>query len=246
MNFIGASDLIKKSWSLYWSNFKELIIIAAWLLVPAIAMALLSFIPPAFVYLTAALFVAVFIANIIIGFWVNINLIEVTAKIYLGQKYNTRVISKNSWGKILPLIWVSFLAGLAVFGGMILFIIPGIIIAVWFAFATYINILEGVRGRAALSQSKQLVSGKWWSVFWRFLAAFFVYGAGLLIITYALLTIISMATGQVEALTSTEAAPWWQNIISNLISVGATPLFLAVATILYLELKKFKGIKAIS
>lgn len=66
-------------------------------------------------------------------------------------------------------VWVVMLSNLIVAGGMVLLIIPGVIFGVWFGLSLYVLILEGHIGRAALLRSKQLVSGKWGSVFWRFL-----------------------------------------------------------------------------
>jgi hypothetical protein len=76
---------------------------------------------------------------------------------------------KKSMPLILPLLLVGILVALAVVGGLILLIIPGIIFAVWFAFSNYTLILEGKRGTEALKASKALVDGRWGDVFGRFI-----------------------------------------------------------------------------
>lgn len=38
---------------------------------------------------------------------------------------------------------------------------------IWFNFATYVLVVENIKGTKALSRSKFFVKGYWWSVFWR-------------------------------------------------------------------------------
>jgi len=102
---------------------------------------------------------------IIIGLWSRVAL-------FCAVKDNTAGIKKSlsdAWPKIASFFWISLLAGLAVLGGFILFVIPGIIFAVWFGFSLYVYIFEGTKGSSALKKSKELVKGRWWPVFARFL-----------------------------------------------------------------------------
>jgi len=62
---------------------------------------------------------------------------------------------------------VSILSFFIVAGGFLLFIVPGIILAVWFSLALYVLVSEDLKGMNALFRSKQLVSGYWSSVFGR-------------------------------------------------------------------------------
>jgi hypothetical protein len=78
------------------------------------------------------------------------------------------------WLSIPSYIWIYFLMGLAILAGFILLIIPGIIFAVWFSFAIYLFVSEGVKGKAALTASKKLVQGYWWAVFGRIVAMIFI------------------------------------------------------------------------
>ncbi len=93
----------------------------------------------------------------------------------------SKLLSKSS-GMILPLALVSILAGLAVVGGLILLIVPGIIFAIWFAFSAFTLILENKRGTEALKASKALVVGRWGAVFSRIiLLALSVLGISILV-----------------------------------------------------------------
>jgi len=65
---------------------------------------------------------------------------------------------------------------LATVGGFLLLIIPGIIFFIWFGFAPYVCIIEGIGSTSALKRSKQLVKGNWWYVLWALLVCATVYG----------------------------------------------------------------------
>jgi len=247
MTLIGVIDLLKKSWSLYVENFKTLFLIAIWTILPAIAMgivaALASYFPEGAWLLYSLLYVVAFVGAIIIGLWVHVSLTESIASYYKGQPVNVDKIYSGAWGKILPLLWVSIIVFVIVFAGTLLFVIPGILFGVWFAFATIINILEGKKGWSALKESKNLVSGKWWSVFWRFLAIYLLLMIIIWVITIPLFLLLSFGF----AALAQAAGPDWialiQSVITNLINVLALPLFTAIPIILYIELKKFKGSK---
>lgn len=81
---------------------------------------------------------------------------------------NEEVDLKNSYKEAFPLfwsyVWISILVGLAVLGGLILLLIPGIIFAVWFAFVGFVLVLERLKGRKALKRSRELVKGYFWYV----------------------------------------------------------------------------------
>lgn len=76
----------------------------------------------------------------------------------------------RAWKMILPYIWVTILTSLIVMGGMILFIVPGIIFSIWFSMTAFVLINENVRGMNALSKSKAYARGKWIDLFIRYLA----------------------------------------------------------------------------
>jgi len=78
----------------------------------------------------------------------------------------------------LPLLWVGFLTGFIITGGSMLFIIPGIIFTVWFFFAQFILVSEGLRGMGSLLKSREYVRGEWFNVALRLLL---VWAASLLL-----------------------------------------------------------------
>ena len=101
----------------------------------------------------------------------------------VGEKKRFNEAIKTGWQKMFSLAWVSVLTTLAIIGGGILLIIPGIIFAIWFIFSDYVLVLDGKKGILALGESKKLVSGYWWPVFFKvFILSLITFFAGLLFI----------------------------------------------------------------
>ena len=92
------------------------------------------------------------------------------------RKIGIKEALKLGWSKTLSMAWIIFLAVIVTIGGYLLFIIPGIIFLVWFSFPGYVLVVENIKGTKALSRSKFLVKGYWWSVFWRIFVLLFLTG----------------------------------------------------------------------
>jgi len=87
------------------------------------------------------------------------------------------------WGVFLALL----LTGLAVLGGLILLIIPGLIFLVWFSLAASARVLGDFPGRKALSESRRLMQ-----------PVFFRGGAGLLAILIGVPLVIGGAANGIS------------------------------------------------
>ncbi len=71
-------------------------------------------------------------------------------------------------------LWVIILASFFIFVGFLLLIVPGIVVAVWLAFTSFVMISGKAKGLDALRLSKRYVRGIWLQVFLRFLAVAFL------------------------------------------------------------------------
>jgi hypothetical protein len=87
----------------------------------------------------------------------NAAVIHAVARLYLEEPVTALGAIKFGAVRYLPLIGTSFLMYMAIFGGMILCIIPGILFALWFGFSQHVVVVEGIAGTAALKRSKKLV-----------------------------------------------------------------------------------------
>jgi hypothetical protein len=234
----SVKSLINESWTLYRTNFKFFVKIVVWILVPSIILSILPaittntmiFLPINFFFSLISLFVGLFISIVLIS---SIKSLIKKEPIDLMALYNA------SYSKILSYFWISILAGLAVLGGTILLVIPGIIFSVWFSFAAIIFVIEGVKGTESLKSSKELVKGKFWPVLWRWVASYAIYGIILTIVVLIPVYIIGFSVGQ-PAAGFNEVSPWWAALLSNVIYSFAVPLFAAVGVLLYNGLKEEK------
>lgn len=110
-----------------------------------------------------------------------------------------------------------------------------IIFSVWFAFSTYVNILENKdnTGIAALKTSKDLVKGRWGKTFWRLILPFLLIYIIVLITAYSLAFVFSL-----------DINDYFQSMLLNsAISIALlilSPLFISFNIILYQNLKNTK------
>jgi hypothetical protein len=129
---------------------------------------------------------------------------------------------------------VTVLFGVAVLGGTVLFIVPGMIFSIWFLFAPYVAALEGWGPLRSLGYGRDLVRGHWWRT------------AGLLTIVAIAAFVLYMILGVavvVLMLMSPEAAaegvvPWYVELPLNaVVSAVATPFATALLLAAYHDLK---------
>ncbi|MFS8872121.1 glycerophosphoryl diester phosphodiesterase membrane domain-containing protein [Synechococcus sp. R50.1] len=83
--------------------------------------------------------------------------------------------------RAVPLVFGSILLVLIVSLGMLLFVLPGIYWGVRLAFTLCAIALEDKGATEGLGYSWNLVRGRWWGVFWAFLAVALIFGIAILI-----------------------------------------------------------------
>jgi hypothetical protein len=83
---------------------------------------------------------------------------------------------KAGYGRLWSFLWLMGLAWLLITGGLLLFLVPGLIFAIWFLPAQFIVILEQDRGMSAVMKSRQYVRGRFWDVLGRLLLIMLLYG----------------------------------------------------------------------
>jgi hypothetical protein len=119
---------------------------------------------------------------------------------------------------------VSVLVGLAIIGGLILLIIPGIWIAVRLCVSIEALVVEGRRGTQAMGRSWGLVGGHWWHAFFTLLVAALLTG-----IVNAVITAPFSATGWLV-----------QGVAAAVATVVTLPYGVLVGVLLYLDLRARK------
>jgi hypothetical protein len=78
---------------------------------------------------------------------------------------------KDSYNKAIalfwPLVWMGLLSLVLSLGGFIMFIVPAMLMSIWFYFTVFIFVVEKKRGLNVFVQSREYVRGYWWSIFGR-------------------------------------------------------------------------------
>jgi hypothetical protein len=133
---------------------------------------------------------------------------------------------KKAFNKVTSFLWIMILTFIITLLGLILFIIPGIIFAIWFSFAYYVLITEDLKGVKALSKSKEYVSQNFWKVFSRIFYIFLIYFVIYLIPKLLFDTIIKM--------------PLIYQIINFGLAAISTPLLVIYGFLLYTKVKALK------
>ena len=172
-SLISVKELFSRSLSLYMDKFWVLvkllsIDVVAFLCVIPFGVGMVWSISRYHNLLALVLFllfcVAIIIASIVV--------ILVQIGMMLAVKEHNLTIAEylqRGWTILASFVWVSFLVGIVVAVGFVLFIIPGILFSVWFSLTKYAMVFSGKKGWAAAQESKKLVQGYWWAVFGRFL-----------------------------------------------------------------------------
>lgn len=240
---IPAGQIINKSFALYRDNFRLFAKYLLILFVPNLLLVILfgSLTEQILQSMSSTQNFLMAIFSLLVYFFmliVSIAFIRVISNRYEGKVGGEPMQEiKKSLASIWPVIWVLILSALAIFGGFILLIIPGIIFSVWFAFSIYAIVLDGKTGGQALKFSKHLVQGRWFGVLWRLLAPAFVFGF-MIILLQGVFTALNVFV----AVSSDSPLGYVVNmlflLISVVLSVAAIPLSTAAPTILYHELKK--------
>ncbi|MFH1009332.1 MAG: hypothetical protein V1800_17795, partial [Candidatus Latescibacterota bacterium] len=102
-----------------------------------------------------------------------------------GEERSTSVLQAFrgvSLGKALTVLLAFILVMMGISIGMMFFIVPGILLAVWFYLSPYAIVMEEAQGFDAFRRSRQLVRGHGGMVFWVLAASFGTELAGSLVI----------------------------------------------------------------
>ena len=81
-----------------------------------------------------------------------------------GEKTSIQKAYSKAFGRWPAAIWTNIVLGIFLIVLFALFIIPGIIYFVYWAFALYAVALSNKSGREALKYSKKIVNKRWWTV----------------------------------------------------------------------------------
>jgi len=226
----GILSLLKESFRFYFSNFKFIMGVLGLPLGLFLLLFNISYISN-FTSLEYSLFLPVFK----FVFAIFSSLLLLTSSLALiqgfGEEISVRDAYKKGW-KLLPAyLWLLLILALIEIGGFILGFIPGIIFQIWFSLAVFIFLFENLKGLQALLRSKQLVKGKFWAVFLRFLILAIILGAISLGLRF-------LATSKIDYI---PLSNFLDTIINVFLQILLLPIFLFYAYLIYRDLKEIKA-----
>jgi hypothetical protein len=216
-----TQGVLGEAWGMYKAHWRHLLTIA---FVVYVAVALISLVLVLLLTWVGAIIGA--IVGLIGLFWVQGALVKAVddvrdgrADLTLGQTF------ERVQPQLVAIIVAGILAGLGIFVGLILLIVPGLILLTWWVLIIPVIVLEEKRAGEAFSRSRELVRGYGWSVF------------GVIVLTILLVIAFNIVLGIVLL----PAADWLRSLLSNVISGTLVTPFISVAwTLLYFRLRGAK------
>lgn len=231
-------NLLEETWSLYKTRIRTLSTIAALPVIFSLFfLFLIDFLGGTDLRYSVIFSIIQFIflsGSFMLSLWIIPSLI-------LSIKNNTGAADSLKEGLkfIVSYFWIYFLLNIIVIGGLFFFIIPVILFSIWFSLAFYILVFEEKKGLSALMASRELVSGNFLGLFWRFL----VFGLIIATISFLIFFIpafiiafpLSFIFGNLE-----QVMQFGGSIIGSLNQLFILPLSLIFGFLIYENLKEIK------
>jgi hypothetical protein len=153
------------------------------------------------------------------------------SSVYLGEQPTVGESLSFAASKLLPLIVLSILFTIGLIPAFLLLILPGIWLAVAWSVGFPAMLSEGLGPAQALGRSFRLVKGRWWPTFGAVLVMYLI-----VIVISGILGVLFGAT-LIASLDSEAVAAVIYTIVNTLSSLITLPLFAAVLTIIYFDLR---------
>ncbi len=246
---IDPADIIAGSWRNFVKHWKLYAEFTVWIVLLSLLVWIFGVLTRSLIadrILASGVFGAISLPVTIVFGLVIASVIDATAKTLRNSPADARSSLAVGAHKLLPFIWVSILVALMVGLGFVLLVVPALIFAVWYAFASNHLIVDDVHGTAALAKSKALVVGRWWSVLFRifvpWLVFFFTVRFGQAL-TYLLLGAVLGDPGRFfGAISDIYTVPTLHLLVTTVVPqifYGLSlPLFLGANLILWFDLKR--------
>ncbi len=220
---ISLEEIIKKSWATLLHEWRATLkFILPAILAPILGMMPLIFVSERKAYVAPALFFAGAMAIISIYFGLAFT------KYFVNLVFEKKDTPWLSAREFVGTLVISVIYSLVVVIGLIVFIVPGIWLAMIFAFSVPVFLNEKTSVLGAMKKSKDIVNDRWWAAFvrvlipnilWQTGAGIVVFGAFILFATFG--AIWFTVTTTVESYVGTDIL-YILNLIGALLGIIAT------------------------
>ena len=222
---VPTEGVIGEAWGLYKAHWRHLLPIS---FVVFVALAIVGALLTAVLTWVGALLAA--LISLVGLFWVQGALATAVEDIRDGR---ADLSLGDTFSRVRPqlgsIVVAGVLAGIGIFFGLLLLIVPGLLLMTWWVLVIPVVALERTPAGAAFGRSRELVRGYGWNVF------------GVIVLTILLL----LAFEIVLAIVLSPLAEWLQSFVSNVVSGTLTTPFIALVwTLLYFRLRQAKSAPA--
>lgn len=230
------SELFSLSWKIYDNKFWSLMGLIVFpglffLIYFLFSTIVIDFLPEGAVLTSPAIIIySILFSAVIVFFYILIILSQLALALVVKEnptKFSIFTMLKRAAEYFSSYLWLIFLGSLLVALWAILFIIPGIIFMIYYSFSIWVFLDLGLKGKAALNKSKELVKSYWWSVFGKLMIPLIIF-----------IIIISIPTFFMEPESFIMDV---YDIIANIFIIAIMPF---VASYLFNIYKNLKEIKA--
>ena len=150
--------------------------------------------------------------------------------ITLGESY---VLSLR---QIAPFVLTGLLYGVIVVAGLVLFVVPGIVLAIRYFAAPYLVMIEGTSGRAALARSTALAQGRKLRIWWRELGCTILSSLTLYLAGSLVRIALGAALGE-PGVGFSEPKPLWSLTVELYANIVSQSLFVILNVLLVKSLR---------
>jgi hypothetical protein len=216
---MNLGDILNTTFNMYRENFTLFAGICAVIVVPQ------AILVSAFAISHSTIFVILAaLLSLAVPFLLTGALAQAVSARYLGRPMTiSQAYEALGVGTILTLVGVAFLSAILILIGLILFIIPGIYIAVRFIVASQAAVLERQGVTDSLRRSWNLVEGNWWRVF------------GIVIVVAILVSVLEALVGRVVSAAAGDVLG--SGLSTLVVGVFIQPIQAIALTLLYYDLR---------
>lgn len=136
------------------------------------------------------------------------------------------------------LMWATIATIVLTTLGSVLFVIPGIVIAVYMAFVRQEIVIEGVGLIEAMKRGRETVRGQFFPVLWRLFVGAVVFGGTTFALTFFVVSLFAAGLEDSQATAFLANPPIALTVLISLISTAIAPFVLSYQTLLYFAVKK--------
>ncbi|HJN84886.1 MAG TPA: hypothetical protein QF873_01030 [Patescibacteria group bacterium] len=174
------------------------------------------------------------IALMVVTIWVSIVLTRLMHQITMKGKADATAAQANIGEVLWPYIAVSIIVGIMVMLGLIVFIIPGIMLALMYFGTTYATIIDKKGVSEAMQFSVKITKGRKWQLFTLLFTLMVVVG----LIYLITLGVVGFVLGMIGGLASAEWAAGLAIVGQSILDGILIPISAGIGVMIYAHLKK--------